>query len=160
MTIEASYSIRDHHPLLIMLNLTYLTQPRGLDELEAAIVASDKPRAVCPVTHRFTPGLYIREIHIPAGTLLTSMEHRFEHPFVISQGRIEVFSETEGAVTYDAPHCGITQPGTRRGMLAITDTVWTTFHVTDETDIEIIGEAILAPHHNPLLESNDRRLEG
>lgn len=131
----------------------------GIDELEAAIVASDKPRVECPITHRFTPGLYIREILIPAGTLLTSMEHRFEHPFVISKGRIEVFSEAEGAVTYEAPHCGITKPGTRRGLLAITDTVWTTFHVTDETDVEKIGEAILAPHFNPLLENNDSALE-
>lgn len=131
----------------------------GINELEAAIVASDKPRVECPITHRFTPGLYIREILIPAGTLLTSMEHRFEHPFVISKGCIEVFSEAEGAVTYEAPHCGITKPGTRRGLLAITDTVWTTFHVTDETDVEKIGEAILAPHFNPLLENNDPALE-
>lgn len=136
-----------------------LSNPVGIDELEAAIVASDKPRVDCPVVHRFTPGLYIREIFIPAGTLLTSMEHRFEHPFVISKGRIEVFSENEGAVVYEAPHCGITKPGTRRGLLAITDTVWTTFHVTDETDVEKIGDAILAPHFNPLLPSNDPKLE-
>lgn len=136
-----------------------LSNPVGIDELEAAIVASDKPRAECPITHRFTPGLYIREILIPAGTLLTSMEHRFEHPFIISQGKIEVFSENEGSVVYQAPHCGITKPGTRRALLAIEDTVWTTFHVTDETDVEKIGETILAPHHNPLLPSNDPKLE-
>jgi hypothetical protein len=136
-----------------------LSNPVGIDELEAAIVASDKPRAECPVVHRFTPGLYIREIHIPAGTLLTSMEHRLEHPFVISKGKVEVYSETEGAVIYQAPHTGITKPGTRRGILAIEDTVWTTFHVTEETDVEKIGEAILAPHFNPLLASNDPRLE-
>lgn len=137
-----------------------LSNPASLDELEAAIVASDKPRVDCPVTHRFTPGLYIREILIPAGTLLTSMEHRFEHPFVISKGKVEVYSETEGAVIYSAPHTGITKPGTRRGILALEDTVWITFHVTDETDVEKIGEAILAPHFNPLLPDNNPRLEG
>lgn len=136
-----------------------LTNPAGIDQLEAAIVASDKPRVECPIVHRFTPGLYIREIRIPAGTLLTSMEHRFQHPFVISQGSIEVFSESEGAVTYHAPHCGITQPGTRRALFALTDTVWTTFHATNETDVEKIGDTILAPHFNPLLPSNDPSLE-
>ncbi len=137
-----------------------LLNPVGIDELEAAIVASDKPRAVCPVVHRFTPGMYIREITIPAGTLLTSMTHRFEHPFVISKGKVEVCSETEGPVIYEAPHTGITPAGTRRGILALEDTIWTTFHVTDETDVEKIGEAILHPHFNPLLPSNDPKLEG
>jgi len=131
----------------------------GIDELEAAIVASDKPRVDCPVKHRFTPGLYIREIFVPAGTLFTSMEHRFEHPFVLCKGKIEVYSENEGAVIYEAPHCGITKPGTRRGVLALEDTIWITFHVTDETDVEKIGEAILVPHFNPLLPDNNPRLE-
>lgn len=136
-----------------------LSKPVSLDELEASIVASDCPRVDCPIVHRFTPGLYIREITIPAGTLLTSMEHLLEHPFVISKGRIRVTSETEGSVIYEAPHTGITQPGTRRALFAETDVVWTTFHVTQETDVEKIGEAILAPHFNPLLEDNSPGLE-
>lgn len=129
------------------------------DKLEASIVESGCPKAVCPITHRFTPGLYIREIFIPAGTLLTSMEHRFEHPFVVSLGRVKVSSGTEGSVVYEAPHTGITQPGTRRAMYAETDVIWTTFHVTDLTDVEAIGESILMPHFNPLLANNDPSLE-
>ena len=138
---------------------THLTNHTSLDELEASLVHSGLPKAECPVTHRFTPGMYIREIFIPAGTLLTSMEHRYEHPFVISQGRIRVTSEKEGCVTYQAPHTGITQPGTRRALYAETDVIWTTFHVTEETDVEKIGQAILAPHFNPLLSDNDPALE-
>jgi len=128
-----------------------LTNATSLDELEASLVHSGLPKAECPVTHRFTPGMYIREIFIPAGTLLTSMEHRYEHPFVISQGRIRVTSEKEGCVTYQAPHTGITRPGTRRALYAETDVIWTTFHVTEETDVEKIGQAILAPPANSLL---------
>lgn len=108
-------------------------------------------RVEMPVTHRFTPGLYIREIHIPAGTLLTSAIHRTEHPFIISKGRIAVISENEGRVIYEAPHCGITKPGTRRVLHAETDTVWTTFHATEETDVARICAAILEPHANELL---------
>ena len=98
--------------------------------------------------------MYIREIFIPAGTLLTSMEHRTAHPFVISKGRILVSSENEGSVVYEAPHTGITLPGTRRALYAETDTVWTTFHATELTDVEAIGESILAPPSNPLLEES------
>lgn len=120
-----------------------------IDQLEAAMVCGVPVEM--PVTHRFTPGLYIREIFIPAGTLLTSAVHWTEHPFVISKGRIEVISEAEGRVVYEAPHTGITRPGTRRALHALTDTVWTTFHATDETDVGKICAAILAPHQNPLL---------
>lgn len=120
-----------------------------LDELES--VLTEYPKAELPVTHRFTPGIYIREIFIPAGTMLTSMEHKTEHPFVISQGKIIVTSENEGKVVYEAPFTGITKPGTRRALFAETDVVWTTFHATEETDVEKIGETILEPHENLLL---------
>ena len=122
----------------------------ALDQLEAAILAAGAP-VECPVKHRFTPGMYIREILIPAGTILTSMEHKTAHPFVISQGKIMVSSDNEGSVVYEAPYTGITLPGTRRALIAITDTIWTTFHATDLTDVEEIGKAILAPPSNPLL---------
>lgn len=126
-----------------------------MDQAEKWIV--DCPEKVhCPVINRFTPGLYIREILIPAGTLITSMSHRKEHPFVISHGHIRVSSETEGDVIYRAPHTGITKPGTKRILYAIEDTIWTTFHVTDETDIEKIGLEILNPHDNPLLEDDQK----
>lgn len=125
-------------------------QSFSIDQLERVLV-EDLPRAECPVTHRFTPGLYIREIHVPAGTLATSMEHLTEHPFVLSKGRVRILSATEGNVTYDAPLTGITPAGTRRVVYAETDVVWTTFHATDETDVDKIGAAILAPHHNPLI---------
>lgn len=103
------------------------------------------------VTHRFTPGLYIREIFMPAGSLLTSAVHLTCHPFIISRGRLRVISENEGAVEYAAPHTGITQPGTRRVLQVLEDTVWTTFHATEETDVETICNTILAPNDNPLL---------
>jgi hypothetical protein len=38
---------------------------------------------------------------------------------------------------------GQTQPGMKRVIYAITDTVWTTFHVTEETDVDKIAEQIL-----------------
>jgi len=117
-----------------------------LDDLEVAL--AQLPRVELPVTHRFTKGMYIREIQIPAGTMLTSMTHKTQHPFVISKGSIMVTSDNEGGVVYEAPYTGITEPNTRRALHAITDVVWTTFHVTDETDVEKICDQILEPQDN------------
>jgi hypothetical protein len=129
-----------------------------LDEMELAMASMEA--ADCPVVHRFTPGLYVREITMPAGSIVASMVHKTEHPFVISKGSVQVVSETEGAVTYSAPYCGITKPGTRRVLHVLTETVWTTFHPTTETDIEKIAEEILIPHVNPLLGENHPSLNG
>jgi len=114
-----------------------------LDDLEVAL--AHLPRVDLPVTHRFTDGMYIREIQIPAGTMLTSMVHKTQHPFVISQGSVKVTSDNEGSVIYEAPFTGITEPNTRRALHALTDVIWTTFHVTNETDVAKIGEEILEP---------------
>jgi hypothetical protein len=133
-------------------------EPDAIDRAEAKM--AEMPVAVMPVTHRFTPGLYIREILIPKGTMTTSMEHKTTHPFVISHGIVEVISENEGRVIYHAPYTGITDPGTRRIMFAHTDVIWTTFHINpdDENDPEKIGERILVPHENPLLPDDHPRL--
>lgn len=121
----------------------------SITELEHAM--KEFPAAVCPVTHRFTPGLYIRTTLLPAGTLLTSMEHKTEHPFVITTGRIGVTSGNEGQVIYEAPYIGVTKPGTKRVLYAFEDTTWTTFHVTSETDIEKIASEILTAQPDPEL---------
>ena len=121
----------------------------SIDQLEERLVGMDQPET--KVYEWFVPGMYIREVHIPAGTMGTSMIHRFDHPFVVSKGTVAVTSETEGSVIYEAPHTGITKAGTRRALFAETDVVWTTFHVTEETDVEKIAEQILIPYTNPLL---------
>ena len=127
-----------------------------IDKIEQGLV--EYAPAECPLVHRFTKGMYIREIFIPKGTLLTSMKHKTEHPFVISQGEIAVMSANENKVVYKAPFTGITAPQTRRVLYALEDTIWTTFHVTDKTDVEEIGAEILEEHSNNLLEKDHPRL--
>ena len=78
------------------------------------------PAVECPLVHRFTPGLYTREIFMPAGTAIVSRIHKTEHPYVVL---------TAGAV-------GITKPGTRRVLYVTEDCRWLTFHPTTETDMD------------------------
>lgn len=93
-----------------------------------------------PLVHRFTPGMYIREIHMPKGVLVTSAFHKTEHPFVISKGSVLVWKPGEEAVRLTAPHTGITSAGTQRLLYIEEDTVWITFHInpSDTQDIEEI----------------------
>ena len=129
-----------------------------LDEVESAIVEKLDP-VDCPVKHHFTPKLYCREIHIPAGTLLTSKIHKTEHPYIISQGAITVWTQEQGVVTLQAPHHGITKPGTKRLLYANTDTVWTTMHVSDKTNVDEIEKDIIFQRVNPLLKPMNTQIE-
>jgi len=130
------------------------TRMARLDNAEALMLANFEPREFL-VVHRFTPGLYAREIFMPAGSIITSKIHRTEHPYVISQGRVSVFIEGKGWEQLSAPHTGITKPGTRRLLLIHEDTVWITFHPTELETVEEIEAEIIEPHTNPLLELSE-----
>jgi hypothetical protein len=124
-----------------------------LDELEVEMFKH--PQVHCPLIHRFTPGMYIREILMPAGTVVTTATHKTEHPFVVSKGECSVWRDGFPVERIKAPHTGITKPGTRRLIYIHEDTVWITFHVTDKTDPDEIAKDIADLEPNPLLSAED-----
>jgi hypothetical protein len=104
------------------------------------------PQVECPLVHRFTPGMYSRELTVPKGTMGVTQIHLTEHQFVVSKGRILIWSPGGGVHEITAPHHGITKPGTVRMAVALEDTIWTTFHVTTETDVaELEKQLVLGP---------------
>ncbi len=80
---------------------------------------------------------------IPAGCLVTGKIHLTKHLNVLSQGKISVSNNGE-VITLEAPYTYISQVGTKRAGYAHEDSTWTTFHVTDLTDVETIEKEIIA----------------
>lgn len=121
------------------------------------------PQMDLPLTHRFAPGQYSREMFAPAGTLITSKIHAEEHFFFITQGRILVIEE-EGYTILSAPCHGISKSGARRIGLVIEDVIWTTVHSTSLVEdrnytheemselVKKIENQVIEPHTNKLLE--------
>lgn len=106
----------------------------ALNELDRELLKCPQPDH--PETHRFTPGLYSRQIFLKAGILCTSKIHKTEHQFIISKGRCRIWSpETGNWSELAAPYHGITKPGTRRALLILEDVIFTTFHPTGTTDL-------------------------
>jgi hypothetical protein len=131
-----------------------------IDELELAMQEGDA--VDCPLIHQFVPGMYIREIFMPAGILVTSMIHNTNHPFFVMEGKVSVYSDNDGEQLIEAPYRGITTPGTRRVLFIHEDTIWVTVHPTDvmpmgDTEEDIleavkkVESAILEKRPNPLL---------
>jgi hypothetical protein len=97
----------------------------------------------CPLTHSFGNGCYVREIFMPAGTLIISKIHKKTHPYFVMTGSASVLT-SEGVVLIKAPHYGITKAGTKRALLIHQDMIWITVHVTDKTNLKDIEEEIIA----------------
>lgn len=131
------------------------TRDEIIDAVEAII--AQHPPVDCPLVHRFTNNMYIREIFMPAGSLITSKIHKTEHPFVISKGSCTVWTDEGESMTLSAPYCGITKPNTRRVLFIHEDCVWTTFHVTDKKTPEEVEDDIIQKHDNPLLSEEIKR---
>jgi hypothetical protein len=120
-----------------------------IDELEARMRANGAPVTIEPI-HHFAKGIYAREIRIPAGTLLTGKIHKTQHLNVISAGYISVYCEGEPVRHVRAPFTFVAEPGTRRVGYAHEDTVWTTIHASEETDLVKLEAALILPNPAPV----------
>ena len=116
----------------------------------------------CPLVHHFAPGLYAREILLPKDSLVVGKIHKHSHVNNISKGSVIVYTEF-GMEEYHAPCQFISKPGTKRAVYALEDTVWTTYHPTNETELEIIEEQVIAKsfddYNQFALEQEQKELE-
>lgn len=114
------------------------------------------PQVDCPVLHFFAPGLYARKMLIPKGTVLTGAVHKTEHLCVVS-GDIEVTTDTGTRRITDAHAIFSSKPGAKRAGYAHEDTIWTTVHATDETDLDKLVEELTESTNLQLLGGNENR---
>lgn len=103
---------------------------------------------VAPLTHKFCEGMYVREIFIPAGTLLTGKIHKHEHPNFLLMGTVSMITEDGGLIMMSAPQSLISPAGCKRAIYTLTDVRWVTVHLNpnghtefnDELEDEIIAK--------------------
>lgn len=126
------------------------TLTHQIDELEA-VMLDNMPVIECPVTHRFTEKLYVREIFMPAGMLITSKIHKTQHQYFVMKGKCIVWIDGIEHLI-EAPYIGVTEPNTRRVLLILEDSIWATTHVNEDNEtVEQIEERIIEKHDNPCL---------
>lgn len=110
--------------------------------LEAAKSDPDAP----PLEHvnHFAEGLYGRELHMPAGMIITSKIHKQSHFTFVLKGKAQVIDPLNGGQLIEAPCFMKTEPGTKRILKILEDSVWMTVHAADSQDEAEIQEEILA----------------
>lgn len=105
------------------------------------------PQENCPVFHRFGPGLYIREVHIPAGTMAIGHSHKHPHFNVLLKGKISMPGQNGEIVILEAPFVYTGKPGRKIGYV-LEDLVWQNIFATEETDITKLEEIFLDKSKN------------
>lgn len=111
---------------------TAIAKHEGIEQVEAAML--NLPQASCPVAHHFGPGIYIREVTMPAGTFAIGHRQKFKHLNIMITGK--VLMEKDGAmVVLSAPLIFVGEPGRKTGYVLET-VVWQNVYATDETDID------------------------
>lgn len=125
---------------------------RHLIALEEALKAHpEMEENECPVKHYFTPGMYCREIFMPADTVVVGKMHKTEHINIISAGKAWVVTEDDQKFYVEAPYSFVSHPGCKKALYIIEDMVWTTCHATNETDLDKLEEQMIEPDNNVLL---------
>lgn len=108
-----------------------------------------------PVKHYFSKGVYAREITIPKGALVVGKIHKHQNLNILSKGEITVVS-IDGAARMKAPCTIVSSPGVKRLAIVHEETVWTTIHGTDETDVDKIEDEFIAKSYDEVVELENK----
>ena len=145
MLLQAGQNITD---------LSIRREIRGvITEAEKAIMVH--PNRVEPpqeVNH-FADHMYARELHMPAGMVITSKIHKTNHFLFVMKGKAIVIDENHGREEIEAPCLIKTIKGTKRIWKVLEDLVIITTHATEHTDIAKIEQEIIAEDHLDTLEA-------
>lgn len=112
----------------------------------------------CPVRHYFAPGLYAREISIPAGTVVTGAVHKTENLIVVSLGRLRIVTN-DGTREVAAGETLTCQAGMKNAVYALEDSRWTNFLPNPEncTDTDKLTELFTESKASELLGGADNK---
>ncbi len=109
-------------------------------ELRSRIVQYEEilkqfPQLDVPVTQYFSRGVYVRQVDIPAGTLLTGKIHKYPCISVVLTGACEVITE-QGPTIVQAPAIFESPAGVKRAGRCIIDCRWITIHPYEGAELD------------------------
>ena len=118
-----------------------LSVSRDVEIAQMASIFSYFPQVPMPVNHMFAPGVYMREIFMPAGSFVIGKKHNTKHFNVAISGKAKVMSG-EGVFEVQAPYVFVSDVGVQKLLYILENMRWLTIHPTDETDIEVLESTL------------------
>lgn len=152
MLLRTSYSAAPQNPVAELFSVGHGLSRLGIREKIFSIqeMLANLPQCLdqCVLTHTFAPGTYARQMFIPKGTLIIGKIHKHAHINIISFGEVLVLTEEQGTNHLVGPLTFTSTPLTKRLVYAIEDTLWTTIHLTNTTDLAEIEAEIILPNYD------------
>lgn len=112
----------------------------NIEQLEVAML--DLPQVECPVIHHFGPGIYIREVTLPAGTVAIGHKQKFPHLNILLSGSVAIIDDSNQVKVLKAPLIFTGKPGRKVGYVLETCT-WQNVYSTSETDVDKLENMFL-----------------
>lgn len=118
------------------------------------------PQVDLPMKHYFAPGIYAREMFIPAGTVLTGDVHKTEH-IATFVGDITVWTD-DGMKRLIGHHTFSSKAGAKRVGYAHSDTYCTGYfpNPDEERDVRVLEERLCENPTLLLCNRTDIQFEG
>lgn len=114
------------------------------ESIKALIEVLDEyPQLEIPVTHRFSPGIYCREVTMPAGATVVGHKHKTRHQNIALTGRALV--QIDGITTeIVAPFIFESDIGAQKTFHVLEELRWITIHANPQniTCIQSIEDEI------------------
>jgi quercetin dioxygenase-like cupin family protein len=138
---------------MTVLTLVNQVTKEQIEHLQSQMAAM--PQAELVTEHSFSPGMYLRKVFRPAGTLIVGKVHKEPHFFLCAKG--EIIAWTEGGMKHlYAGDVLESKPGTKRVTLAVTDAIGITIHRTDKTNLDEIETELIEPDTAALFDSSNK----
>lgn len=96
------------------------------------------PQVECPVEHIFGPGIYIRQVFMPAGTIVIGHSHKIPSLNMVLSGKLALLEDgVRREIT--APYIFTSKEG-RKVAYVLEDCVFQNIYATEETDLDKLEE--------------------
>lgn len=117
----------------------------------------------CPLRHMFAPGVYVREITMPKGSVIIGHEHKTEHFNIVLKGSAKVVQDDKIELI-EAPCIFVSKAGVRKVLHILEEMIWATVHVTDKTtqpelEKELIKKSDSWLNHNSITNNQSKEIE-
>lgn len=128
----------------------------SIHELKKIMLEMPQWDAEKNTSHYFAEGLYCRVLFRPAGTLIIGKKHKKSHFYMVMSGRVSITNGEGKALEVEGPYVIVSNPGTERAVLALTDATCITVHRTDKTDLDEIEKELIEEDQTALFDSSNR----
>lgn len=130
-----------------IVNVSYAVADGSFREKVARLATHmlQQEQLPAPVTHHFAPGIYLREIFMPAGAVVIGKIHKTEHLNILVKGACYLIHDDFSCEELRAPMTFVSKPGVQKVLYILEDMIWMTPHVTGETDLVKLEADLIEP---------------